>query len=49
MSSVDYSHWMQDLAHIIGDVPLNQLPIPGSHDSWSWMPTTSIHARRANI
>ncbi|HSE18079.1 MAG TPA: hypothetical protein VLB46_13575 [Pyrinomonadaceae bacterium] len=36
MSSVDYSHWMQDLAPVIGDVPLNQLPIPGSHDSGTW-------------
>lgn len=32
----DYSHWMQDLAPIIGNVPINQIPIPGSHDSGTY-------------
>jgi hypothetical protein len=29
----DNSHWMADMAPLIGNIPLNQLAIPGTHDS----------------
>ncbi len=31
--SQDYSHWMQDNLNVIGDIPLNLLALPGTHDS----------------
>lgn len=34
--AANFSKWMQDLTPIIGDVPINQIPIPGSHDSGTY-------------
>src|SRR5260370_23813587 len=31
-------HWMRDEAAIIGQRPLNQVVVPGSHDSGAYLP-----------
>ena len=43
--NIDMSEWMTNLsAHIVENVPINQLAIPGSHDSGAfWLdPTTPL-------
>jgi hypothetical protein len=34
--TVDYEHWMKNLPDVLHNLPLNQLAIPGSHNSFTY-------------